>query len=82
VYVARNIPPEIWLTEVSYNDNKLIFKGLSLDYTNQGFFLDNLKKSIFFDKNITYNKIDASSLPEELKKLAPFEITATIVRFE
>ncbi len=82
VYVARNIPPEIWLTEIIFTENKLTFKGLSLDYTNQGLFLENLKKSIFFDKNITYSKTDAANLPADLKNLAPFEITATITRFE
>lgn len=82
VYVAKNIPPEIWLTEITYNSDKLVFKGLSTDYTNQGLFLENLKKSIFFDKNITYSKTDTTTLPEEMKNLAPFEITATITRFE
>jgi Tfp pilus assembly protein PilN len=82
VYVAKNIPPEIWLTEINYSADKLVFKGLSTDYTNQGLFLENLKKSIFFDKNISYSKTDTSTLPEELKNLAPFEITATITRFE
>ncbi len=82
VYVAKNIPPEIWLTEITYDSERLIFKGLSTDYTNQGLFLENLKKSIFFDKNITYSKTDTSTLPEEVKNLAPFEITATITRYE
>ena len=82
VYVAKNIPPEIWLTEITYDSDKLIFKGLSTDYTNQGLFLENLKKSIFFDKNISYSKTDTTTLPEEVKNLAPFEITATITRFE
>ncbi|MBY0516187.1 MAG: PilN domain-containing protein [Bacteriovoracaceae bacterium] len=82
VYVAKNIPPEIWLTEIGFSENKLTFKGLSLDYTNQGLFLENLKKSIFFEKNIIYSKTDTESLPPEMKNLAPFEITATITRFE
>lgn len=82
VYVAKNIPPEIWLTEITYDSERLIFRGLSTDYTNQGLFLENLKKSIFFDKNISYSKTDTTTLPEEVKNLAPFEITATITRFE
>lgn len=82
VYIAKNIPPEIWLTEITYSDDKLTFKGLSTDYTNQGLFLENLKRSIFFDKNITYSKTDATTLPPEMKNLAPFEISAKITRFE
>ncbi len=82
VYVAKNIPPEIWLTEIRYEQEKLIFKGLSTDYLNQGVFLENLKKSIFFDKNISYSKLDSAATSQGGTKLAPFEITTTITRFE
>ena len=82
VYVAKNIPQEIWLTEIHYEEDKITFKGLSMDYTNQGVFLDNLKRSVFFADNISYNKIDTATMPTEMKKMAPFEITANIVRYE
>lgn len=82
VYVAKNIPPEIWLTEIKYEGDKLSFKGLSTDYLNQGVFLENLKKSIFFDKNISYSKLEAAATSEAGTKLAPFEISTTITRFE
>ncbi len=82
VYVARNIPPEIWLTEIAFQGEELIFKGLSLDYANQGIFLDSLKKSVFFDKNITYSKVPPTGTSETQKNLAPFEIKARIARFE
>ncbi len=81
-YVAKNIPPEIWLTEIIYNDDKMIFKGLSMDYTNQGVFLENLKRSVFFADNIVYSKVDTAAMSTDLKKMAPFEITANIVRYE
>lgn len=82
VYVAKNIPPEIWLTEIKYEGNKLSFKGLSTDYLNQGVFLENLKKSIFFDKNISYSKIEAPATSQVGYKLAPFEVSTTISRFD
>jgi Tfp pilus assembly protein PilN len=81
-YVAKNIPPEIWLTEIYYEDDKMIFKGLSMDYTNQGVFLENLKRSVFFADNITYSKVDTAAMSSDMKKMAPFEITANIVRYE
>ena len=81
-YVAKNIPPEIWLTEIFYEDDKMVFKGLSMDYTNQGVFLENLKRSVFFADNISYSKVDTASMTSEMKKMAPFEITANIVRYE
>jgi Tfp pilus assembly protein PilN len=83
VYIAKNIPPEIWLTEIEFKEDELTFRGLSLDYANQGVFLDNLKKSVFFDKNITYNKIQLTgSAADTSKNLAPFEVKARITRFE
>ena len=81
-YVAKNIPPEIWLTEIYYEDDKMIFKGLSMDYTNQGVFLENLKRSVFFADNIAYSKVDTAAMSSDMKKMAPFEITANIVRYE
>jgi len=81
-YVAKNIPPEIWLTEIYYEDDKMVFKGLSMDYTNQGVFLENLKRSVFFADNISYSKVDTAAMTSEMKKMAPFEITANIVRYE
>ncbi len=79
-YVARNIPQDVWLREVVFENNKLTFRGLSTDYTPQGIFLENLKKSVFFEKNISYLKTPSSN-PDE-KNLAPFEITATVARFD
>lgn len=77
VYVAKNIPTDLWLTTINYEGKKIVFKGLSVDYTSQGIFLENIKKSIFFDTNVIYNKSDNSQLPDAQKNLAPFEITAT-----
>lgn len=83
VYIAKNIPPEIWLTEIEFQEDELTFRGLSLDYANQGVFLENLKKSIFFDRNITYNKVPTTpSASDAIKSLAPFEVKARITRFE
>lgn len=82
VYVAKNIPPEIWLTEIKYEGDKLQIKGRSSDYQSQGIFLENLKKSIFFDKNITYQKNDAAPTGRDNRKLASFDITAVITRYE
>lgn len=82
VYIARNIPPEVWLSEMSVQGGKITLKGASLDYIPQGVFLENLKKSVFFDKNILYSKAEAAESEKDAKALAPFEITATILRYE
>lgn len=78
VYIAKNIPAELWLTSVQYEKRRLVFKGLSVDYTPQGVFLENIKKSVFFDKNVTYSKAEGAAVPEGQKNLAPFEISANL----
>lgn len=78
VYVAKNIPSELWLTSMVYDKRRLVFRGLSIDYTPQGIFLENIKKSVFFDKNVTYNKSEGTALPEGQKNLAPFEISGNL----
>lgn len=80
VYVAKNVPTDLWLTDITFEGKKIVFKGLSIDYTPQGVFLENIKKSIFFDKNVVYSKADSKG-PVDQKNLAPFEITATILGF-
>ncbi len=82
VYVSKNIPPEAWLTEITYEDSKIKLKSISSDYTSQGVFLENLKKSVFFDKDITFTKTDLATDNPELQGYAPFEMVAKIVRFE
>ncbi len=82
VYIARNVPPEVWLSEMKVEGGKITLKGASLDYIPQGVFLENLKKSVFFDKNILYSKAEAAASEKDAKALAPFEITATILRYE
>ena len=79
VYVAQNIPSELWLTSLVFENKKLVFKGLSVDYTPQGVFLENIKKSVFFDKNVNYSKAEATALPQGQKNLAPFEISTLVI---
>lgn len=79
VYVAQNIPTELWLTSLQYEGKRIVFKGLSMDYTPQGVFLENIKKSVFFDKNVSYSKSETTAVPQGQKNLAPFEISAQIM---
>ena len=39
-------------------------------------------RPVFFADNITYSKVDTAAMSTDMKKMAPFEITANIVRYE
>lgn len=82
-YVAKNCPSELWLTEVALKNNKLIIKGFAETWKSIGVFLENLKSSIFFDKNIQYEQ-PRTKLEQykDWERKEYFEITAGIVRYE
>lgn len=82
IYVAQNIPAEVWLTNINLTGNNIVFKGVSVDYAPQGVFQENLKQSVFFNPNMEYTKVEAEKSLPALKNLAPFEIKATVTRFE
>lgn len=82
-YVAQNIPEGVWLVDLNLEGNQLALRGYSQNFKNIGKFLENLKNSIFFNKNnIIYERPD--SLPNEVDGvfLEVFEIKAGIVSFE
>lgn len=82
-YIAENIPEGVWLVDLTMDENQIGLKGYAKNFKNIGQFLENLKNSIFFNKNsIEYERPD--SLPNEIDGvfLEVFEIKAPIVSFE
>lgn len=81
-YIADNIPEGVWLVSLELQDRELTMKGYSRNFKNIGAFLENLKNSIFFQKNINYDR------PKELEdvvdgvRLEIFEIKANVASFE
>lgn len=81
-YIADNIPEGVWLVSLELQDRELTMKGYSKNFKNIGAFLENLKNSIFFQKNISYDR------PKELEdvvdgvRLEIFEIKANVASFE
>lgn len=82
-YIAENIPEGVWLVDLTMDENQIGLKGYAKNFKNIGQFLENLKNSIFFNKNsIEYERPE--SLPNEIDGvfLEVFEIKAPIVSFE
>jgi Tfp pilus assembly protein PilN len=81
LYIAKNIPPELWINELSINENTMVIKGESLDYNSIGVFVTSLKSSVFIkDSNIvsTQNAVRES----DKKRIESFEVNFTIGRFD
>lgn len=81
LYVAKNIPEELWIKEIFIDDVKMIIKGEALDYSSIGTFVNSLRSSVFIkDANI----VNTSSLVRESDKrrIETFEVNFVIARFD
>jgi len=80
LYIAKNIPKELWIKELVLENNELIIKGESLDYSNIGNFINNLKSSVFTKEA---NIIATNSVVRESDKLRveTFEVKLLIGKF-
>jgi Tfp pilus assembly protein PilN len=81
LYIAKNIPDDLWIKELSLEDNTMIIKGEGLSYTGVGNFVNNLRSSIFIsDASI---KSTTSNVREsDKRRIETFEVHFTIARLE
>lgn len=81
LYIAKNIPPELWIKDLIIEGEVMTIRGEALNYTSVGNFLNNLKSSIFIkDSSI----VNSSSVVRETDKrrVETFEAKFGIARFE
>jgi Tfp pilus assembly protein PilN len=81
LYIAKNVPDELWLKELNLEREVLIIKGEALDYTSIGNFVNNLKSSVFIqDANIT--STNSSVRESDKRRIESFEVKFIIEKFE
>jgi len=80
-YVAKNIPSDVWLTDIKLEGVNLIMSGHSESWKSIGSFLENLKNSIFFSKDISYSRPENGEKEFRGRRVEIFEIKASVVRF-
>lgn len=81
LYIAKNIPAELWLKELTINNDQMVIKGEALDYTSIGNFVNSLRSSVFIkDANI----VGTASVVRESDKrrIETFEVKFGIARFD
>lgn len=81
LYIAKNMPEDLWIKELGIQNENMIVKGEALNYTSVGNFVNNLRSSIFIkDANI---KSTTSTVREsDKRRIESFEIHFAIARFE
>lgn len=53
LYIAKNTPPDMWIKELTIENDTLSIKGEALDYTSIGNFVQSLRSSVFIrDANV------------------------------
>lgn len=81
LYIAKNMPNELWIKELSINQEQMTIKGEALDYTSIGSFVNSLRSSVFIrDANIAST---ASVVREsDKRRIETFEVKFGIARFD
>lgn len=81
LYIAKNVPDELWINSLSIEDDKMLIKGEAYDYTSIGNFMNNLKSSVFIrEANIT--STNSMVRPSDKRRIEVFEVNFVITRFD
>ncbi|MFY7992988.1 MAG: PilN domain-containing protein [Bacteriovoracaceae bacterium] len=78
IYLAKNIPKDVWITDLTFANDELKLSGESLDYSSIGKFLDSVKSSVFI-KEASVTKSE-SVVREDKMRVERFEINFKIAR--
>jgi len=81
-YIVQNIPEDVWIISTRLNDNNLIMRGYAKNWKSIGAFLESLKSSIFFAKQIDYTRPPDMNTEYFGQRVEVFEINAKILRFK
>jgi Tfp pilus assembly protein PilN len=81
LYVAKNTPKGLWISDLSLEDDVLNIKGEALDYTSIGEFVSNLRSSVFVkEANIISTVSEAR--PGDKLRIERFEVKFAIGRYD
>ncbi len=81
LYIAKNIPPELWIKELDINQDQMTIKGEALDYTSIGNFVNSLRSSVFIrEANIAGTS--SAVRDSDKRRIESFEVKFSIARFD
>jgi Tfp pilus assembly protein PilN len=82
LYIAKNIPEDVWINSLELKDNTIIIKGSALSYKDIGVFVEILKNAIFFNKDLGMRNSKTVEAKDGMPRVEEFELGGTIARFE
>lgn len=81
LYIAKNIPAELWIKELEIDQEQMTIKGEALDYTSIGSFVNSLRSSVFIkDANIAGT--NSAVRESDKRRIESFEVKFSIARFD
>lgn len=81
LYIAKNMPAELWIKDIQISQEQMVIKGEALDYTSIGNFVNSLRSSVFIrDANIA--STTSIVRPSDKRRIETFEVKFGIARFE
>lgn len=81
LYVAENIPADIWLQSMEINGTSITIKGESKSYKSIGVFIENLKSSVFFGRDINIKQSQTKTDDSSKRRTEIFELIGNIQNF-
>jgi Tfp pilus assembly protein PilN len=80
LYIAKNIPSELWIKELSITSDNMLIKGEALNYVSIGDFVNSIKSSVFIKD---HQIVSTSNMVRESDKrrIEVFEVRFGIARF-
>lgn len=81
LYIAKNVPNELWINELTIEDDTMSIKGEAYDYTSIGNFVNNLRSSVFI-KEANIGSTNSTVRASDKRRIETFEVKFVIARFD
>ena len=81
VYIAKNIPDNLWIESMRLTENKIDIEGVTSTYKSIGLFIDNLKNSVYFDKTLSFDGAETQIDKKTGARLEKFKISGKVVGY-
>lgn len=81
LYIAQNIPDDVWLKKLEITDSTLTIIGESKTYTSIGVFIENLRSSVFFNRDVNLKSSQTTTDEKEKRRIESFEVVGNIKIF-
>jgi Tfp pilus assembly protein PilN len=81
LYIAKNTPADMWIKDLSIENDTLLIKGEALDYTSIGNFVQSLRSSVFIRDAQVVSQTQYVREPDKTR-VEVFDIRFGIARFD